>query len=246
MTEDRDNSRSDFDQLNQELQGLDGMQAPRFLSEDSHPRSRKAAERKARDRAFQRQLDLLLQDPQFAAAYERVGTLLDDAQEILSTQAAELAASAERLESVLEDIEARTTKLPDGTAIYRTASGDYVTADKRALTDAEVLLLVNPEDAVSIETYTQASDALKTVRKKQDDLSNDQDKVDDFWKRRDEVESPEELEDLEEDIKTFTSDLKENAALKSTFSAKAEPASLQDLGELEISAAGVQPAGQTR
>ena len=222
------------------------MQAPRFLSEDSHPRSRKAADRKARDRAFQHQLDLLLQDPQFAAAYERVGALLDDAQEILSTRAAGLAARAEHLESVLEDIEARTAKLPDGTAVYRTPSGDYVTADKRALTDAEVLLLVNPEDAVSIDTYTQARDALDTARRKQDDLARDQDKLDDFWKRRDEVESPEDLEELEKDITDFTSHLKENASLTSAFSAEAEPTSLESLGELDIALAGTQPAGQTR
>lgn len=250
MDEDKRQSRIDFDDLQGELSGSSN-KAARFFDTEKSPRNRHGRDRKARDEAYQTQLDLLMLDPVYAGAFERVSNLIDDAQDKLNAAIDQVAQRIEHLEDLVRDMEDRTAKLPNGTAVFRATDGSLKTADGRDLTAAEITLLLNEGSLLSYERYNDAQTALQAARARQDGLSDKQTVLDDVRSRMGDPDNPpsqDELDDIEEDVAQVMRDLETANALRPQFreSVSASPDDLLADLELENDGQISQPGGQAR
>lgn len=232
-----ESQKQEFADHQAEVAGIPNGKAERFLDGENSPRNRQTNERRARDKAFQTQLDLLMMNPNFAKAYERVGEAIDSAQDKLNAAMEKLASRIEHLQDVITDMEERTAKLPDGSPVFQDANGDLMTADGRRLSAAEEAVLLNPENLLSYEQYKGTSDALSGARAKQDRLSDIQPKIDDARDRRDNAETPEALEAIEKDIQDIDSEIELMTSEKAAFNTASEPVPITLETELDIAPA---------
>ncbi|NQY39353.1 MAG: hypothetical protein HRT80_04560 [Henriciella sp.] len=250
MDHDKRQSRIDFEDLQGELSGSSN-KAARFFDADKSRRNRHARDRDARDKAYQTQLDLLMLDPIYAAAFERVSNLVDDAQDKLNAAIDQVAQRIEHLEGLVTDMENRTAKLPDGTAVFRAADGSLKTADGRDLTAAETALLINADNLLSYERYNDAHSALHAARARQDGLSDKQAVLDDARRKMDDSDNPpsqDDLDDIEKDITRVIQEMETANALRPQFQ-KAVSTSPEDLlADLDLADGTLtsQPGGQAR
>lgn len=206
MDGEKPRNRTEFDDLQNELSGS-GNKAARFFDGDHSPRNRHIAERKARDRAFQTQLELLLLNPEYAAAYNRVSALIDEAQKKLTAAVDKLTERIEHLEDVLGDMNDRAANQADGSSVFVSKDGNVCAADGRVLSDAEIALLTIPQNAPSWEAYRDAQEALNGTRTKQDKHSDTQTKIDDTRRKMDDPPSQNDLDDIEKDLKDVITEL---------------------------------------
>ncbi|MCG8604358.1 hypothetical protein MJD09_05080 [bacterium] len=131
-------SRTERDRidLQSELAGLETGRPKRFLS----PELRKALspEERRRERDRMSALYALLQrDPEYAALYEHVSDLLDNASHAAAMALADANASIDQTASDLNDVMEGASTLPDGTKVFRSADGKAYTEDGHQLTDDE-------------------------------------------------------------------------------------------------------------
>ncbi|MEM8772992.1 MAG: hypothetical protein AAGD92_15195 [Pseudomonadota bacterium] len=135
-------------------------------------------------------LQLLLQDTEYAALYRSVGELLGNAE--CETELALAAAEAE-----LRDILSRSAKLPNGVAIFKDKDGNIRGADGKVIDTALAAEIVWPDDAPSYENYVQRRGRLDELRRYQVEvLGQARDRLEDH----DDPPSMEELEDWERQI----------------------------------------------
>ncbi|MEL6692378.1 MAG: hypothetical protein AAFQ12_05010 [Pseudomonadota bacterium] len=250
MEENKRHSRVEFDDLQGELSGSSN-KAARFLDPDKSPRGRNAQDKEARERTFQTQLDLIMLNPDYAIAHTRVSGLIDDAQDKLSAAIDKTAQRIEHLEDVIADMEDRTTKLPDGTPVFRSADGSVRASDGRKLTQAEAVALTNPDNLLSYEQYKAARDALQGARSRQDGLAGKQTIIDDARRRMDDPDNPpsrDELDDIEDDVTEIIRDLESANSLRPKFRDAAFAPADDLLADLDLGDDGINPhiGGQAR
>lgn len=159
---------------------------------------RKKREKDARETALQQ----LLQNPAYAAAYERACNAINSAQAVLDDALIENANVVERLAEELEAMESRAARLPDGRAVFRANGGSLRTADgQRLRSEAVPASLIIPSDATSYEDYAASRDALTRERERGQELSRVQTEIIDPARNRlndqDNPPSQAELEDIE-------------------------------------------------
>lgn len=132
--------RQEFDDLQNEIAGRETGRQARFLPGRSRMSEQERKEREAR--AFQTQLDLLLQDPIYRAKYEKVMDTLRDAERATEAALARLDGLIEDAQSTLQDMEDRAARLPDGTRVFRDADGVVRRKDGSVVDDelAETIL----------------------------------------------------------------------------------------------------------
>ena len=215
----------DFDDYNRELAGASSGRIERFLSKGS-PKDRIEAKRES-DRRLQTQLDLLMMNPAFAAEYEAANIAIDDTQKMLNKAMSATAQNIERLTELIEDMEERTAKLPDGTAVFKTKDGQLKTADGDHLSEAETASLLNPDstDFLSYESYKNARDALQSARARQHRYGEFQSEIDTARERVKEAKTPEELEAIKKDMEDAQDRIRQEQSMTPHFDqASAQPA----------------------
>ena len=192
--------KTEFADLQDEIAGI-GHKAARFLDGEDSPRHRKEqAEQRARDLAFETQLQILLRDPVYAPAWNRANDKLDQAQAQLNVALDRVADRIANLQDLVDDLEQKAVKLDDGTAIFKGADGRIYTADGRHLPSEAVpaSLLTQLDTSPSWEQYRDARDALQSARTRQQKLTDIQDDIDGTRKKLNDPDNPPSLDDLEE------------------------------------------------
>ncbi len=224
---DQDNKqKQDFADHQAEVSGIPNGKIAKFLTGEDASRNHKERERLAQERGFQSLLDLLLSDPAYAAAYNRVMVLADDAQDKITAAVDRVAGRIEHLTNTLEEMEDKTAKLPDGTCVFRDSEGRLRTADGRHLSEAETASLLNPENLLSYDQYQGVRDALTSARARQTKLGDAQEKLDDAKRKLSDPDSPppsvDEIEDIADDIQKIIADVKAHENATPTFAASAK------------------------
>jgi len=213
----------DFDDYNRELAGV-GTRLERFLPKGSS-RDRIEAKHDA-DRRLQTQLDLLMMNPDFAAAYEAANIAIDDTQKTLNHVMSSTAVNIEHLSDLVQDMEERTAKLEDGTtAVFRDADGRLRTADGHHLSEAETTSLLNPDSILSYESYKDAQDALQSARARQHRYGEIQTDIDTARDKVKTAKTPEELEAIKKDMEDTQDRIRQEQSMMPHFDrASAQPA----------------------
>lgn len=123
-------------------------------------RARREAElaKETRLRAFRDALERMLQDPEYRALYEELGTRLAEAEYDADAVIADLEASLRDLDAQISDMEARAAKGPDGQPVFKTADGRVVDAHGRELPPEIAAGIIWPPGAPSAEDYFDAKD----------------------------------------------------------------------------------------
>ena len=213
----------DFDDYNRELAGSSSGRIERFLANGS-PKDRIESKRE-NDRRLQTQLDLLMMNPAFAAAYEAANIAIDDTQKMLNQAMSTTAQNIERLTDLIEDMEERTAKLEDGTAIYRDSNGRLRKADGRHLREAEAASLLNPDSILSYESYKDAQDALQSARARQHRYGEIQTDIDTVRDKVKDAKTPEALEVIKKDMEDTQHRIRQEQSMTPHFDqASAQPA----------------------
>jgi hypothetical protein len=150
----------DFDDSQNELAGRDAGRISRFFN-DSRRDSIAERQRKNADTVqFLTNLQILMQDPEYAALYKDVTDLLSRAE--VATDKALM-----RAEAALEDILDKAARLPDGGKVFMDKDGQ-VRSENGAIVDVAIAEgIVWPEDAPSYEDYTRTRQRIDEVREYQ-------------------------------------------------------------------------------
>ena len=231
------NALQDFIDQQRELSGANGAKAPRFLDDNSTPRTQQEKERKtAQQERFAKTLLDLMNDPAFRAAYDRISDKIDDAQDRLNSALDKVAQRIEHLLQVKTDLEEAAVKLEDGTAIFKSQDGKIYTADGCEVPAGSLspALLTQLDNGPSWEQYQGTTDALNGARQRQNDLSGMQDNIDDARTRRDNAKSVDDLGDVEKDIDRIFVKIDGQLSNKSDFNAQASTRP-KPLDELDFS-----------
>lgn len=155
----------------------------RFFEEDQSPGAVSRRERGERS-SEQTRLQLLLANPAYREAYDRVWTLLDTLQDRIDQAIERVTANIERLTDLVDDYLDSAATNEDGEAVFLSADGHVYTADGRRLSDAQAASLHIPPDSPSYERYTGARDALHSARARLSEITGIQDDVLDPARRR--------------------------------------------------------------
>lgn len=191
--------KGEFDDLQAELSGAPNGKVARFLTGDTSQKSKEEEKAERARQALQTQLDLMLMDPAYRAAWDRTNTLLSDTQDKLDAALLKVTANIERLSELVEGLEDKATKLPDGTAVFKAADGSVWTEDGRKLSDAEAASLNIPENAPSWEQYKGAQDALDGARARRDKLIGIQtDVLDPARQQLNDPDNPPSIDDIDD------------------------------------------------
>lgn len=126
----------DFDDLQNEFAGAQTGRAARFLtSEAANP---KTEEKRKTERAeMLTRLQLLMQDPAYAALYNDTMDQLGEAERATEAALNKALERQEAADAALADIRARALKLEDGQNAYRDDDGTLRTEDGSAVSDSE-------------------------------------------------------------------------------------------------------------
>ncbi|MEO0383059.1 MAG: hypothetical protein AAF234_05840 [Pseudomonadota bacterium] len=153
--------------LNHERAGLDTGRSQRFLSPDQSERG--DSSKKEAQRRLQTMLDLMLLDPDYAAAYQAADKALSDAETDTEMQIRIAQDRLAEAQTALQTLEDRAAELPDGTKVYfDPESGDIITEDGRVLSEDEAAHIeLNGHEP----TYGDYLDATQKVETAQDQLN---------------------------------------------------------------------------
>jgi len=240
MDEEDLRKKEEFEDYNRELAGVSGSRMTRFF-DDGSPQGRKENQRRERQRDLQSQLDILMANPVYAAAYESANNAINSAQSILNEAAAKAAARIEHLTDLLEEMEAQTAKLPDGTAVFMDKNGVPVTADGRHLSKDETSLLINPDSILSYDVYSNARDALNGARAKQDKYGEIQSDIDNAHKRMDGTPDLDTVQDVEKDMEAAIEEIEATQNVTQIFGYAADPADSNPLNDPEFKIDAIAP-----
>ncbi|MEM8987399.1 MAG: hypothetical protein AAGC95_11825, partial [Pseudomonadota bacterium] len=194
-----------FDDLNLEIAGQDVGRSSRFLPEDRKGKA-DADQRKEQEASTRRMISKLqewLNDPEYAAAWNRADTVLDNLQTKLTKLSDQLAERIERLEDVVGGLEDNTATTDDSALVFRNAEGQLVGSDGEPLSPDDAAKVTNSEHAQSYEQYRDAQDALRKAREKQDRYSDMQRDVQRWRDRLNDPDNPMTLEEIEEMERQF-------------------------------------------
>ena len=220
--------KQDIDDYSRELGGVNVARNDRFFVGGENSRNPQARQRKENRQALQTQLDILMQNPVYAAAYRSANSAIDNTQSKLNAAMMSTAANIERLSDLVQDMENRTAKLPDGTAVFNTKDGTLKTSDGRHLGEAETASLLNPENLLDYDAYKTAQGALSGARARQDRYGEIQTEIDEARDQVKEAKTPEELEQIQKDVEAAQDRIQQEQSMSSSFDQAATP-SAQDM-----------------
>lgn len=222
--DDRPNNHSEFIDQQRELSGAGGAKAARFLDDGSTPRSRQEKEAKARAerQAFTRLMELL-QDPEYAAAYEGANDAIVQAQAALDIALEE---NARRM----TELEGRAVKLPDGRAVFIRNDGGGETIDGEIIPASIILTLDIPEDAPTIDEYNAARERRRELGGYADKIDTARDRVND----PDDPATKDELDDITKDMKLLVRKSQNVPEMSSSFQRSATASIEQQAAQIKL------------
>ncbi|MCG8605448.1 hypothetical protein MJD09_10675 [bacterium] len=148
---------------------------------------------------------LLANDPEYAALYEHVSNLLNDAEAATEAALAQAETDLGDAEAALEETMENANRLPDGTAVFRDKDGNIRTEDGRIIEGEEAESIVWKDDAPSYEDYLQRKQEIEDLRQRIEELRRYL--IDVIGDARDRINDPdnpptkEELERIEREIR---------------------------------------------
>ncbi|QBF32338.1 hypothetical protein CFI11_14105 [Thalassococcus sp. S3] len=198
-----DKRQRDFDDLQHELTGRDVGRISRFLAEGD-VRSPEAKRKKAEREHMRRSLSMLLDDPIYRARYDRAMDVLRSAEQAVDQAQDSLGRMIRAAQIDISSMENRAARLPDGTLVFRDATGTVRSADgTRIESDLAATILWTGQEP-SFEEYRAAQQHLEELHISQDDIRNYEVNVLGSARNRlmDEDNPPsfEELDDIMKDI----------------------------------------------
>ena len=153
----------DFEDLNNEIVGRDVGRHARFLPGENSKRS-DDKEKKA-ERRFRTMLDLLLADPNYAAAYESADQAVRNAAKDADSEVRYAETALSEATGAFQTLKDRAALLPDGTRVYfDPASGMIMTEYGRALSDEEAGQIELRGDEPTYTDYLAARDKVKVAQ----------------------------------------------------------------------------------
>jgi hypothetical protein len=154
----------DFDDLQNEMAGLETGRVRRFLSEDARdardPKRRAEAQAKETTRLHM----LLMSDPAYAALYKGTFEKLREAEEATEKALLQAALTREDAERNLDDVLARAQRLEDGTRVFRDREGRAWTERGGQIDAATLDALEWRGNEPSYEEYVAGKDAADRAR----------------------------------------------------------------------------------
>lgn len=165
MSDERPTNLTDFRDQQRELSGAGGAKMERFFDEDSTPKGRQEKQRKLSMERALSELERLLLDPAYEAAFQKANDAIDAAQEALDIALRDNARH-------IADLEDRAPKLADGRAVFLRADGRGETADGEIIPLSVMATLDIPADAPTIDRYNAARDRRRQLGGFADDIDN--------------------------------------------------------------------------
>ena len=202
----------DFDDLQNELADRDVGRISRFFNE-SEREAIKAARGKSDTAELLTNLQLLLQDPEYAALYERVGEKLREAEIAVERAIERAEVRLAQEQAALDDMEQQAGKLPDGTPVFKDAQGRVWTADGREVGKTEADSVVWPDDAPSYEDYTAQREKAEAAQERRNELDGYQGRLGGYRDRYEDHDNPpskSELEGMEKGVDEILQKVEKN------------------------------------
>lgn len=196
--------QTNFDDLQNELAGREVGRARRFLSGDEAGPGGGRKDKGGMDAAALTALDILMQDPEYAALYNEVSDLLSRAEAAIEAALARAENDLSEANAELDDTLDSANRLPDGTAVFRDQNGNIRTEDGRLVEGEEAEGIVWKDNAPSYEGFVARKRAADAARERVEDLQRYQ--VDVLGRARDRMNdhdnppAPDELRELQRDI----------------------------------------------
>ncbi|MCG7870494.1 MAG: hypothetical protein JAZ11_00140 [Candidatus Thiodiazotropha lotti] len=183
----------------------------RFLADGASGYAADTEEKKAR-REHRSLLDMLLmEDPHYAALYNRVAEKLDRAQQAVDAALIDIDERLEASEQNLQNMRDNAGELEDGTKVFRSSvDGSVYTEDGRRLSDEEAQNVDIPDDASSWEDYQRQKEERDLALRQREEIERYQREVLDPIKERmrdpDNVFTKDELEEIDKNIEASLPD----------------------------------------
>jgi len=193
-----DKQREDNYDFNNEIAGRDTGKISRFIDEKEKMRRAGRSRNDTAERVLQTQLQMLLDDPVYASAYNNVMDMLREAEQRTQAAIDDTERDLAQNDQELEDIQSRASTLPDGTRVYRDANGDVFNEDGEQIHAPETDAIVWREDNPSHEEYLANRERDTTLRDYLDRLRDYQTRV--LGTTRDRMMNPDDppsLDDLD-------------------------------------------------
>ena len=212
-------SRKEFDDLNNELAGAGHAKAARFFGGNGRPRSDRE---KARKRGIERilsELELLMLDPAYQAAFQAANDAIDGAQAVLDAALLENARH-------IADLEDRAVKLDDGRAVFIRPDGKGETADGEIIPIEIMLTLDIPPDAPTIEEYRAARARQRRLAEHGEDIDKAREEVND----PDNPASKERLDDITKEMEDIQREIENRPSITASFN----PVAASDEADLPL------------
>jgi hypothetical protein len=194
----------DLRDLGHELSG-ETSRINRFLPEGGSGFSVESEEKKSEKR-YQSLLEMLLmEDPQYAALYNRVADKLDRAQRAVDKALADIKQRLETSGIALQRMRDSAPELADGTKVFRSRKDGHVyTEDGQRLDDEQARGIEFPPDAADLEDYRAQKDAQDTDLRQREEIERYQRDVLDPMKERmrdpNNVFTKDELEEMDRNV----------------------------------------------
>jgi hypothetical protein len=217
-------SRIDFDDLNNELAGAGHAKAARFFDENGRPRSDREKARKRGIKRILSELELLMLDPAYQAAFQAANDAIDGAQAALDAALLENA-------RYIADLEDRAVKLDDGRAVFIRPDGRGETANGEIIPIEIMLTLDIPPDAPTIEEYRAARARQRRLAEHGEDIDKAREEVSD----PDNPASKERLDDIRKEMEEIECQVNGTPTLRSSFNASPGPDEIR--ANLDLTAA---------
>lgn len=129
--------QQDFDDLQREVSGLEVGRVARFLPDDM--RNPEQSEKSKAERAeMMTRLQMLMQDPAYAALYNDTMDKLGEAERATEIALAKALERQRVADEALADIQARALRLEDGRRIYRDEDGTFRTEDGLSVSEPDM------------------------------------------------------------------------------------------------------------
>jgi hypothetical protein len=201
--------------LGHEMAGVETGRIKRFIADGASGYAADSEEKKAR-REHRSLLDMLLmEDPHYAALYERVAEKLNDVQHAVESALVDINQRLEASDRKLQQMRENAGELEDGTKVFRSSvDGSIYTEDGQRLSDEDAQNIDIPEDTASWEDYRRQQEERDLALRQREEVERYKQEVLDPIKERlrdpDNVFSREELENIDKNIEASLPDILKN------------------------------------
>ena len=188
----------DFDDLQNEIAGLDTGRMKRFLPDGAHsadPNNRSASKRAE---ALTRLQLMLMENSTYAALFEETATILTDAQSRLDALLERVHTHIEQSTAALDDKLERAARLPDDTKVFKDQSGQIRTQDGSAVPADLAATILWSGNEPSYEDVQADSARLNRLTELESDIQFCQAEIGDMQAAMEDDDNPPKEDDLKD------------------------------------------------